>query len=103
MKSHLAALGVALLLATPSAVLAQAGSKGTVKVGGQALEQLSERQLTSFRRTGIGIVFQQFNLIPTLTARENVELPGMLAGDDAKKLPRHSASCLAQRRGRSRR
>ncbi len=67
---------------------------GTVSVGGQALEKLTERQLTSFRRTGIGIVFQQFNLIPTLTAKENVELPGVLAGDDPAKLAARSAELL---------
>jgi putative ABC transport system ATP-binding protein len=54
--------------------------KGEVHVGGKALHKLSERELTNFRRDNIGIVFQQFNLIPTLTALENVELPGMLAG-----------------------
>ena len=60
--------------------------RGTIAVGGKQLEALSERELTLFRRTGVGIVFQQFNLIPTLTARENVELPGMLAGDDMTKI-----------------
>jgi putative ABC transport system ATP-binding protein len=68
--------------------------QGTVAVGGQALEKLSERQLTSFRRTSVGIVFQQFNLIPTLTAKENVELPGVLAGDDPVKLAARSAELL---------
>jgi len=54
--------------------------QGEVHVGGRPLHLLSERELTDFRRDHIGIVFQQFNLIPTLTALENVELPGMLAG-----------------------
>ncbi len=54
--------------------------RGEVSVGGKSLSKLGERELTDFRRDNIGIVFQQFNLIPTLTARENVELPGMLAG-----------------------
>ncbi len=60
--------------------------QGTVAVSGHALQDLSERDLTLFRRNNIGIVFQQFNLIPTLTAVENVELPGMLAGERAGKL-----------------
>ena len=55
---------------------------GEVRVNGQPLHEMSERELTLFRRKHIGIVFQQFNLIPTLTAKENVELPGMLAADD---------------------
>lgn len=56
---------------------------GTVEVGGQRLDTLSERALTAFRRRSVGIVFQQFNLIPTLTAAENVQLPGLLAGEPA--------------------
>ncbi len=55
--------------------------QGQVHVSGRALHDLSERELTEFRRREIGIIFQQFNLIATLTARENVELPGMLAGE----------------------
>ena len=60
--------------------------QGEVHVGGKALHKLTERELTTFRRDNIGIVFQQFNLIPTLTAMENVELPGMLAGRKASEL-----------------
>jgi putative ABC transport system ATP-binding protein len=69
--------------------------KGEVHVAGKPLHTLDERNLTLFRRREIGIIFQQFNLIPTLTARENVELPGMLAGDDAGMLRRRSDELLA--------
>lgn len=69
-------------------------SQGTVRIGGRDLSRLSDRELTRFRRTQIGIVFQQFNLIPTLTARENVELPGMLAGDDPATLAARSGELL---------
>jgi len=68
--------------------------QGEIFVAGNALHTLDERALTLFRRTQIGIVFQQFNLIPTLTARENVELPGMLAGDDKAKLHKRSGELL---------
>ena len=68
--------------------------RGEVWVGGKGLHTLSERELTVFRRKQIGIVFQQFNLIPTLTARENVELPGMLAGDDPAFLRKRSGELL---------
>jgi ABC-type lipoprotein export system ATPase subunit len=44
-------------------------------VAGQTLNQLSERELTQFRRTTVGFVFQTFNLIPNLTALQNVTLP----------------------------
>jgi putative ABC transport system ATP-binding protein len=49
--------------------------KGSIRVAGQAIEGMSEKQLTLFRRRKIGVVFQQFNLIPTLSAAENVALP----------------------------
>lgn len=71
-----------------------APDQGTVHVAGNALHELSERELTLFRRKSIGIVFQQFNLIPTLTAKENVELPGLLAGDDQAFLSKRSAELL---------
>jgi putative ABC transport system ATP-binding protein len=59
---------------------------GEIHLGGRAVHQLSEREATEFRRKGLGIIFQQFNLIPTMTAAENVELPGLLAGDKAGPL-----------------
>ncbi|MCA3003919.1 MAG: ABC transporter ATP-binding protein [Planctomycetaceae bacterium] len=68
--------------------------EGSVSVAGQELANLSERELTMFRRKRIGIVFQQFNLIPTLTAQENVELPGMLAGDPPGLLRQRSEELL---------
>ncbi len=46
---------------------------GVVHFGGRALEGMSDAELTELRRNDIGFVFQQFNLIPTLTAVENVE------------------------------
>ncbi|MER6094259.1 ABC transporter ATP-binding protein [Streptomyces sp. NPDC001728] len=53
---------------------------GRVEVGGVALEGLSERRLTLLRRDRIGFVFQSFNLLPALTAAQNVALPLRLAG-----------------------
>jgi putative ABC transport system ATP-binding protein len=58
---------------------------GSIEIAGQRLETLSESKLTIFRRRRIGIVFQQFNLIPTLSARENIALPLQLDGIDAGK------------------
>src|SRR4051794_38179075 len=48
---------------------------GSVVVNGTDLATLNDRDLTLFRRRQIGLVFQSFNLIPTLTAEENVALP----------------------------
>lgn len=51
---------------------------GAILIEGQKLSELSDSQLTDFRRRRVGIVFQQFNLIPSLTAIENVMLPLMV-------------------------
>jgi putative ABC transport system ATP-binding protein len=55
-------------------------SDGRVLVGDIELGARSDRELTLLRRTRIGFVFQAFNLVPTLTARENITLPLALAG-----------------------
>ena len=49
--------------------------EGTVVVDGRRIEELDEKDRTRLRRERIGFIFQQFNLVPVLTARENVELP----------------------------
>ena len=59
---------------------------GMLKVDGEDLAAMTERQLTAFRRRRIGIVFQHFNLIGTMTARQNVMLPGLLDGQPARAL-----------------
>ncbi len=104
--------GVDLDIAEPGfyAVMGQSGSgkstllhllaaldrpdQGTISIAGRAIHEMDEKAATVFRRKSIGIIFQQFNLIPTLTARENVELPGMLAGGDAGFLARRSAELM---------
>ena len=48
--------------------------EGLIKVGGKDISHLNEKELASYRRYDIGFVFQFYNLIPNLTARENVEL-----------------------------
>jgi putative ABC transport system ATP-binding protein len=56
---------------------------GELMVGDQKLSALSERDLEKYRLHKVGFVFQFFNLIPTLTAVENLELPMLIAGVDA--------------------
>ncbi|MCT9090740.1 ABC transporter ATP-binding protein [Streptomyces sp. ASQP_92] len=53
---------------------------GTVEIGGRDLGPLTERELTRLRRERIGFVFQGFNLLPSLTAEQNITLPVRLAG-----------------------
>jgi ABC-type lipoprotein export system ATPase subunit len=55
-------------------------TSGEVLIDGRATSSLSEEELTALRRTRIGFVFQFFQLLPALTALENVELPLLLAG-----------------------
>ena len=57
-----------------------AADGGEVRVNGTDIGKLADYELTLFRRRHIGLVFQSFNLIPTLTAEENVALPLMLDG-----------------------
>ena len=53
---------------------------GEVRVGDWQLRALDRSQQSRFRRTMVGMIFQQFHLVPTMTARENVALPLVLAG-----------------------
>ncbi|GEM33178.1 ABC transporter ATP-binding protein [Nocardia neocaledoniensis NBRC 108232] len=55
-------------------------SAGSVRIGDTALTGLSDKQMTALRRDRIGFVFQAFNLVPTLTALENITLPLDIAG-----------------------
>ena len=69
---------------------------GRIEVGGERIDELPEAALTRYRRQRIGIVFQQFNLLPTMTALENVMLPGTLDGRPAAQLRARAAELLAE-------
>jgi putative ABC transport system ATP-binding protein len=60
-------------------------TSGSVWIEGVDLTQLGEKELTRLRRDRVGFVFQAFNLIPTLTAEENIVLPLSLAGRDVDR------------------
>ncbi|MGH8861246.1 MAG: ABC transporter ATP-binding protein [Jatrophihabitantaceae bacterium] len=55
-------------------------TSGSVSIGGVEIVGLSDKRLTALRRDRIGFVFQSFNLVPTLTALENITLPTAIAG-----------------------
>jgi putative ABC transport system ATP-binding protein len=67
---------------------------GEVIVGGHDLSTMSDRELTLFRRRRVGVVFQFFNLVPTLTAIENVMLPMALDGADRKAMLRRGRELM---------
>jgi len=66
----------------------QQPSSGEVIVEGRALSSLDAKEMARLRRRSLGFVFQDFNLIPTLTAMENVTLPLELDGDPAREARR---------------
>ena len=53
---------------------------GTVSIDGVDLSTLDDKKLTELRRDKVGFIFQSFNLLPVLTAQENIELPLKIAG-----------------------
>ena len=60
-------------------------TSGSVRVGGEEISAMGDRALTALRRKHIGFVFQSFNLLPTLTAEENITLPLDIAGRDVDR------------------
>lgn len=68
--------------------------EGEVHVAGVRIDTMSERELTRFRSGEVGVVFQQFNLLPTMTALENVELPGLLAKRPARERRERATALL---------
>jgi len=60
-------------------------SAGSVRIGGTELGRLNDKQLTRLRRDKIGFVFQAFNLLPTLSAAENITLPLDIGGREADR------------------
>ena len=73
-------------------------TSGTVAVGGRHYEGLDDKQLTELRRDHIGFVFQFFNLLPSLTAEENVTLPAVIAKRRDRAI-RERAQALIERVG----
>ena len=71
-------------------------SSGTVHIGGEDITVMNDKQLTKLRRKHIGFVFQSFNLLPTLTAEENILLPLSIAG---RKPPKADLEALIARVG----
>ena len=67
---------------------------GQVEIGGELIDQYSERDLAAWRARQVGFVFQFYNLMPVLTAQKNVELPLLLTHLDAKGRRLHAENAL---------
>jgi len=68
---------------------------GDIVIGGTDLATLSDSDLATWRSRHVGFVFQFYNLIPVLSAQENVELPLLLTGLSARQRREHAAAALA--------
>lgn len=61
-------------------------TEGSIKIENTDVSHMSQKELTTVRRDTLGFVFQQFYLIPTLTASENVQLPGLFANNMQREM-----------------
>ncbi len=68
---------------------------GTITIGGVEITTLSDAELASWRAANVGFIFQFYNLIPVLTAFENVELPLLLTGLTRRQRREHVATVLS--------
>ncbi len=69
-------------------------SAGSITVAGERIDNLSDRRLAGWRARHVGLVFQLYNLMPTLTAERNVDLPLLLTPLSAAERKRHVAAAL---------
>ena len=71
-------------------------TKGSIKIAGQDIRGLSDRELTAFRAREMGFVFQSYNLLPVLNGLENVELPLLVSGVSPKEARRRARASIEQ-------
>jgi putative ABC transport system ATP-binding protein len=70
-------------------------SSGTIELDGRRIDELRSGELAAWRAANVGFVFQFYNLLPTLSAQKNVELPLLLTSLTAAQRKRHAAIALA--------
>ncbi len=70
-------------------------TRGRLRVAGQDLQKATSAELNRYRRKTVGVVFQSFNLLPTLTVLENVCLPALLAGQPDREVNPRAMDSLA--------
>ena len=71
------------------------GDEGEIEIFGRSLTAMSDRAKTGFRARNIGFVFQQYNLLPALTAAENAAIPLVIAGWSRQRATRRAGEVLA--------
>ena len=70
-------------------------TSGSIRIGSENIDQLSQGQLATWRSRNVGFVFQFYNLLPVLTASKNVELPLLLTGLSGKERKKRAQAALA--------
>lgn len=88
--------GKTTLIYLVAGITTEKSGTGEIVVDGKDVLKLSRDELTSFRQTGIGIIFQQFNLIPSLTVVDNVALPMTFVGVPYKERREEAHKILAR-------
>ncbi len=71
-------------------------TKGKVKINGQIVSKMTEKELAKFRQNNIGFIFQSYNLMPTMTAVENVAFPLVFKGVDRKTREKRARKILKE-------
>src|SRR6516162_3000977 len=71
-------------------------TSGTIKIAGQDIRGLSDRELTAFRAREMGFVFQTYNLLPVLNGLENVELPLLISGVGPREARKRARASIEQ-------
>ena len=71
-------------------------TKGTVTVNGEVVSKMNEKELAIFRQNNLGFIFQSYNLMPTLTAVENVAFPLVFKGVDKKVREKKARAILKE-------
>ncbi|WP_304942902.1 ABC transporter ATP-binding protein [Vallitalea guaymasensis] len=69
-------------------------TKGQIIIKGQSIEKMNEKQVTKFRQKHVGFVFQSYNLLPNLTALENVAMPMIFGGISKRKREKEAKQML---------
>jgi len=70
-------------------------SAGSIAIGGQRIDRMTESRLARWRSSNVGFLFQLYNLLPVLTARRNVELPLLLTGLSGAERKRRALAALS--------
>jgi len=69
-------------------------SNGSVSINGERIDQMNSKQLSNWRATNVGFIFQFYNLLPVLSAQKNIELPLLLTNLSNKQRKKHVETAL---------